>query len=141
MTRFRYTLLLIFVLSASGWAVFESSNTYSETVNVYFFVAPSMLSDGSSSATKILELKKFLAETAGGYTELSESEGGWVNDQGDIETEINHTFLVSSTQDLSEQLRTYLAENFSQTYPYVLKWQAEMPQGAVSSIPLWKMNG
>lgn len=138
MSRKQFTVVVVVLLIAAGWALVGETQSSPNTTHVYFFVAPALLPDGSSSDTEILALKTFLVETAGGYSGLGQSEGGWQNLQGKLETEINHPFFVSCPKDISNELSQFLHDHFGQSEPYIITWEASSPNSTyTSSIPFW----
>jgi hypothetical protein len=139
MTRKHFTALMVVLTIAAGWALIGGSQTPSNTTHVYFFVAPALLTDGSSSAAEIKALKEFLVETAGGYSGLGESEGGWKNLEGNIETETNHSFFVSCQKDISKELQQFMSDHFGQSDPYIITWEATSPDPLfTASVSAWE---
>ena len=66
----------------------------------------------------------WLAQEAGGYTELRESPGGWLDGEGNLQTEEQAAFLVSAPVNLKEAIQQYMIQNFGQSLPYVVVWNA-----------------
>lgn len=139
MTQKHYTALTIFLSIAAAWALIGVSQTPSNTTHVYFFVAPALLPDGTSSEVEIQALKNFLVDTAGGYSGLGESEGGWKSAEGKLETEKNHTFFVSCPKDIAKDLQQFLSDHFGQGAPYIITWEATSPDSIyTSAVTAWQ---
>lgn len=93
-------------------------------IYVHFLVAPAAYSDGSSADKAVSELKGYLLTLAGGYTELGNSRGCWINPKGTVEKESNISFMISAQRNMSAELKGYISKNFRQQYPYVIVWKA-----------------
>ncbi|RJP30688.1 MAG: hypothetical protein C4527_09155 [Candidatus Omnitrophota bacterium] len=117
------------------------SQTQGDKQYMHFFVAPTVFTDGTTTAAAIVELKRFLVNLAGGYSELGVSEGGWLSPANDVETEMNIKFFVSATRDVSADIRQYLKDHLQQQYPYVIVWEAlPEPDDETSHVSNWQEN-
>lgn len=92
---------------------------------VHFFVVPAVDARGAQNKNAVSELKAYLLKTAGGYTILGASAGGWVSPGGSVEKDNNITFWVTSPRNLSADLKNYIRMNFKMQEPYVVVWRAE----------------
>lgn len=138
MNKKLWIVSFVILILLGGWSMFGETQNSQGTTHVYFFVVPDKLPDGSSSATEIQALKKFLVDTAGGYSGQGESEGGWKNLEGNVETEINFSFFVSCPKDISKELADFVSKHFSQPEPYIITWEATSPTAIfASSVPFW----
>lgn len=119
------TLLFTMLVLTACMAVSSCGNVNGDTGKVYmhYFTVPTRFSDNSTTTAAVEDLKGYLCETAGGYSGLGTSEGGWMNAQGAVEKEGIVSFMVSSSQNLSEPLKQYLTQHFNQEYPYVVVWE------------------
>ena len=94
------------------------------TTYIHFFVAPKFMPDKTASSKEMASLRTWLASRAGGYTELMEAPGGWLNAQSELETEDQVGFFLSATSNLKKAIEQYLITNFKETQPYVEVWTA-----------------
>ena len=111
--------VLLLMMGCGGDSSAEPEKTY-----IHFFVAPKLMPDGTSAEEQIQALRLWLAREAGGYTELSEAPGGWLDEEGNLQTEEQAAFLVSAPVNLKEPIRQYMTRNFGQSLPYVMLWNA-----------------
>jgi hypothetical protein len=120
--------LVIISLVVTGIVCHMSACSNSEArrdrIYVHFLVAPATFSDGSSADKAVSELKDYLLTSAGGYTELLNSQGCWINPKGTVEKENNFSFMVSAQKNMSAELKGYVSKHFGQQYPYVIVWKA-----------------
>ena len=96
----------------------EPDRTY-----VHFFVAPKFMPDGSPADDRLDALRLWLAQEAGGYTELGDAPGGWITAEGNLQTEDQVAFVVTANFNLKATIRQYMMEHFDQTLPYVVVWE------------------
>ena len=89
---------------------------------IHFFVVPKTLPDGSSSVEQMAALRTWLVQTAGGYTELPQAPGAWINHAGSLETSDQAGFLVSSVKNLKKEIAARIKTLFRQTDPFVEVW-------------------
>ena len=80
--------------------------------------------DKHASDKEMAGLREWLAVEAGGYTELKEAPGGWLNAQNQLETQNQVAFFVSAASNLKEAIEHYLMTHFKQSEPYVEVWKA-----------------
>lgn len=138
MIRKQVIAISLVLLMGLGWSLVGGTQSATGTTHFYFFTVPSLLSDGSSAEKEILALKGFLIDTAGGYSGLGETEGGWKSPEGEIETEVNQAFFVSCPKDISNEIYQFIQNHFGQSNPYVISWEATSPDPIyTSSIPFW----
>lgn len=97
-------------------------------VYVHLVAVPKALPSGEDTAPLLQQFKREWSARAGGYTQLGEAEGGWIDPRGQLLTERNHLFLICSPEDLSPALGRDLAMRFKQELPFVLVWPARWPQ-------------
>ncbi|KHK02506.1 hypothetical protein [Desulfovibrio sp. TomC] len=102
-----------------------------DTVQVFahLFIVPATLADGSEAAPRVPDFEAWLAETFGGYTRLGAGAGGWKNETGQIETEVNTTYLTTAGRDCSKDIAARLVQEFGMRVPYVLV----LPAGAFAA--------
>jgi len=93
-----------------------------EQVVIHFFVVPRVLPGGKEAAGKFPELRKFLAKTAGGYSQLGSCDGGALLPSGEVRAETNICFMVSASRDVSAEIAAYLKTHFENKSPFVLSW-------------------
>jgi hypothetical protein len=93
-----------------------------EQVVVHFFVVPRVLPGGKEAAGKFPDLRKFLARTAGGYTQLGSCDGGALAASGEVRSETNICFMVSAPRDMSTEIAAYLKTHFENKSPFILTW-------------------
>ncbi|MDQ7832958.1 MAG: hypothetical protein RDU30_14600 [Desulfovibrionaceae bacterium] len=94
----------------------------SEQVVIHFFVVPRVLPGGKEAAGKFPDLRKFLAKTAGGYSQLGSCDGGSLLPSGEVRAETNICFMVSAPRDVSAEIAAYLKTHFENKSPFVLSW-------------------
>lgn len=92
---------------------------------VHFFVAPKALPDGSDATPKLEALKAWLCEKAGGYTEIPDAPGGWINHQNKLESAEQAGFIVSAGTNLKAEIAARIEKEFAEKEAYVLVWKAE----------------
>jgi hypothetical protein len=113
-------VLLLFSAFAASPAAAQSERAAEDNAYVHFFVVPATAAEGRTFHEEIIGLKKMLLDRAGGYTELGPSHGGHLRDNGNIARQDNISFVVSSTEDLREELTAYIRSHFGEDQPYVL---------------------
>ena len=89
-------------------------------VFAHVFIVPAALADGSDAAARLPDFEAWLAETFGGYTRLGTGGGGWKNETGQVETEVNTTYLTTAGRDCSKDIAARLVQEFGMRVPYVL---------------------
>ncbi|MEW5734833.1 MAG: hypothetical protein AB1921_08255 [Thermodesulfobacteriota bacterium] len=119
---FTIALAAVVLCLSSGCALMERG---AEGGFVHFFVVPKTMPDGSSAKEQMDALKVWLCDKAGGYTELPDAPGGWMNHQGGLETSDQHAFLVSAPANMKDEITAYVKKEFAETDPYVMVWKAE----------------
>jgi len=102
----------------------SESGAEPDRMYIHFFVAPKHMPDGTPAEEQIQALRLWLAREGGGYTELKDAPGGWIDGEGNLQTEEQVAFLVSAPMNLKEAVRQYMIRNFGQSLPYVLVWEA-----------------
>lgn len=116
------------ILALCAFAILPPAASASEkAATVHFFVVQDVLPDGASAASRLPDLRIFLAKLAGGYTELGPGQGGFMDAANQLVSENNHCFLVSADKDLSGDIRAYLDANFPAEMQYILVWKAVLP--------------
>ncbi|HNV85784.1 MAG TPA: hypothetical protein PKL97_02315 [Candidatus Omnitrophota bacterium] len=125
MKPFPFKILLSIALC--GFLLLPPAKVFAETQEtfVHFFVVPAVDASGTQNKAAVSDLKTYLLKTAGGYTILGASAGGWVSHQGAVEKDNNITFWVTAPRNFSTELKRYLKKNFKMQEPYVVVWKAE----------------
>lgn len=100
----------------------ETAVQAAEQVVIHFFVVPRVLPGGKEAALKFPDLRKFLARTAGGYSQLGSCDGGSLLPSGEVRAENNICFMVSASRDVSAEIAAYLKTHFENKSPFVLSW-------------------
>lgn len=111
-------LLVLLLAAATGQAA------PSREVFVHFFLMPATLADGTDAGGERSAFEAWLAATYGGYTRLGQGAGGWKNATGQVETETNTAYLVSTSRDVAKAIAARLTAVFGVRVPYVLVWPA-----------------
>ncbi len=126
MYKFRVTAFcfLLFPVFLMMMGCGSDSNAEPDKIYIHFFVAPKLLPDGTSTEEQIQALRLWLAQEAGGYTEFSEAPGGWLDGKKNLQIEEQSAFLVSASVNLKEPIQQYMIQNFGQSQPYVILWNA-----------------
>ncbi len=91
---------------------------------IHFFVVPKQLPNGQDATDEIAALKQWLAQTAGGYTELGDAPGGWINPENTLETARQTAFFLSAPRNLRREISDYIRVRFKERQPYVMTWKA-----------------
>ncbi|MHC1791627.1 hypothetical protein [Solidesulfovibrio sp.] len=112
-------LSLVLLLGRTGPARADT-----EQVFAHLLVVPAALPDGSAAADRLPAFESWLAETFGGFTRLGSGTGGWKNESGQIETEINTAYLTTASRDVSKDIAARLVQDFGMRVPYVLVFSA-----------------
>ncbi|HCR14312.1 hypothetical protein [Solidesulfovibrio sp.] len=123
MTRRTMRLLCCLLLAAaclSGAAQAETKQVFA-----HLFTVPTDLPGGGDAAAKLPALEAWLSESYGGYTRLGAGDGGWKNEQGQLETQGNIIYLVTASRDFSKDIAARLAADFGERMPYVLVFPAD----------------
>ena len=120
-------LLLSLPCLLAMWLAAVPVAAESQQVFAHLFTVPAALPDGGDSAAQVSALHAWLAETFGGYTRLAPGgEGGWKNETGVVETEVNTAYLVTAPRDVSKDIAARLARDFGMRVPYVLTFPAAL---------------
>ncbi len=93
-------------------------------VFVHFVVVSSKTRDGGDIHKALDDLKRFLAERAGGYTHLGPTDGGYLPPGGTLRKNTNYSFLVAAPRDITQEIEAYIPEHFDTEKPYILVWKA-----------------
>lgn len=122
-----FMVLAMFVAAGTALAQTQGADggqavQATEQVVVHFVVVPRVLPGGKEPAGKFPELRKFLAKTAGGYTQLGSCDGGVLAAGGEVRSESNICFLVSAPRDLSAEITAYVKGHFENKTPFILTW-------------------
>jgi len=100
----------------------ETAVQAAEQVVIHFFAVPRVLPGGKEAALKFPDLRKFLAKTAGGYSQLGSCDGGALLPSGEVRTGNNICFMVSASRDVSAEIAAYLKTHFEDKSPYIVSW-------------------
>ena len=121
MRHVRSLLLLGLLVLLSATAVQAAQ---SRMVFVHFFLVPTTLADGTGAAEKRPAFETWLTATYGGFTRLGQGAGAWKNAKGQVETEANTAYLVSTHRDVSKDIAARLTADFGVREPYILVFPA-----------------
>jgi hypothetical protein len=112
--------LLVLLLAAT------TASAKTQPVITHLFLVPVTLPDGRDAAPALVDLEAWLAESFGGYTRLGTGQGGWKNEPGQVETQVNAAYLVTAPRDVSREIADRLTRDFGERVPYVLVFPAGM---------------
>ncbi len=87
----------------------------------YFFVVPQWLPDGRGTGPQRKSLEGWLADKAGGYTQIGPARGGWRHGRDLIE-EDSIAYFVVGPAGLKPQLERIIVEQFGQRQAFVVQW-------------------
>mgnify|MGYP001233706570 CR=1 FL=1 len=116
--------LVLLACLAAALAPAAVGATESRQVFVHLFLVPATLADGTDAKGRLPDFEAWLTATYGGYTRLGQGAGGWKNESGQVETETNTAYLVSTSRDDSKDIAARLTEDFGVRVPYVLVFSA-----------------
>ncbi|UJX41822.1 hypothetical protein K9F62_03715 [Desulfovibrio sp. JY] len=114
-------ILAILVLFAASPAPAQSSRM----VMAHIFTVPAD-PPGGNIDTVLPAFENWLATSFGGYTRLGTGDGAWKNEKGQVETQGNIVFLVTTSRDVSKDIAARLTRDFGERAPFVLVFPAGM---------------
>lgn len=86
------------------------------------FVVPNTLPNGQSSEQRRAALETWMADRAGGFTEMGEVNGAWKTPKGEVLREKNRMYLITVEDDpeaFREALREKIITEFEQEEAYL----------------------
>lgn len=94
-------------------------------VVVHFIVVPAKAQSGAMPGRVLADFRNWLAETAGGYTQLGPTNGGFLPPGGKLQISDNHSFIVSAPKNISAEIEAFAEKLFGGQKPYILTWPAD----------------
>jgi hypothetical protein len=94
-------------------------------VLIHMVVVPVEAREGRDFNQALLDLKKKLAELAGGYTFLGRTDGGMLTQDGRLDSENNFSFIVAAPRNIIPDLEKNVARLFNTEKPFIMVWEGE----------------
>ncbi|WP_428565887.1 MAG: hypothetical protein ACP59X_05450 [Solidesulfovibrio sp. DCME] len=123
MTRFASRVLCCLLLAA--FCLATTARAENRQVFAHLFTVPTDLPGGGDDSTKLPGFESWLVQSCGGYTKLGPGNGGWKNEQGQVEVQGNVVYLVTAPRDVSKDLAARLTSVFGERQPYILVFPAD----------------
>ncbi|MFU2210603.1 hypothetical protein [Solidesulfovibrio sp. C21] len=122
MPRTRIHALVVLIILACLAAAPAPAQS-SRVVMAHIFTVPADPPGGNIDAV-LPAFENWLATSFGGYTRLGAGDGAWKNKKGQVETQGNIVFLITTGRDVSKDIAARLTRDFGEREPYVLVFPA-----------------
>ena len=85
---------------------------------------PTRPNQGGDLTASIAMLKRKFIELAGGYTDMGQTPGGSLQDDGKIKVQDNLSFMVAAKKDISDEIKEFVPQHFAGN-AFILVWPAK----------------